>query len=383
VNVPVINIIDAKLDQASLFGGVPLSGSITDPQQMVLSPDRASTVVFSPADKAISVVDNASESVNTNGSITGAATIKLSGITQSIVLSPVGKTGYAAVPSAPVPGQSSGAVQVFDYSAQAVTATVPVVAARYLAESPDGNHLLVFSDNSNSVSVLATSLIGTASEPVSSIPGFDHPVGGFFLDNTNAVVFNCGAECGGTAASVALVSLGTGAVTATIPVRAATAGLLSGSSTIYVAGTPPGTACGGGTQAQSCGTVDVVDLVSKTATPAPNLITDGYHSLMQLGANGQLFIGAHTCTNLTSNNNSQGEVRGCLSVLDTKSLAVTIPPALGDVTSILPITGRNVVYVCQNGMLQIYDTSTDKLQATQVTIVGQAYDMELVDTPSN
>lgn len=383
INVPVLNIVDAKLDQVSLFGGVPLSGSITDPQQMVLSPDRASTMVFSPADKAISVVDNATESVNTGSSALGGATIKLNGITQSIVLSPVAKTGYAAVPSASVPGQSSGAVQVFDYSVQAVTATVPVAAARYLAESPDGNHLLVFSDNSNSVSVIATSLIGTASQPVSSIAGFDHPVGGFFLDNANAVVFNCGAECGGTAASVALVSVGTGAVTATIPVRGATTGLLSGSNTIYVAGTPPGTPCGSGTQAQSCGTIDVVDLVSKTATPAPNPISDGYHSVMQLGANGQLFIGAHTCTNLTSSNNSQGEVRGCLSVLDTKSLNVTVPPSSGDVTSILPIAGRNVVYVCQNGKLQIYDTSTDQLQTTQVTIVGQAYDMELVDPPSN
>lgn len=383
VNVPVLNIVDAKLDVISAFGAVPLSGSIIDPQRMILTPNRVSTLVFSPLDKAIAVVTNATESVNTNGSATGAATIKLAGVTESIVLAPVSTIGYAAVPTAAVPGQSSGAVQVFDYTVQAVTATVPVAAAHYLAESPDGNHLLVFSDNSDSATVVSTSFIGTASNPLATIPGLDRPVGGIFLDNSNAVVFNCGPECGGAAASVALVNVATNTVTATIPVRGATTGFLSGGNTLYVAGSPPGTSCGSDTQAQFCGTLDVVDLSSKTATPSPNPITNGYHYLMQLGANGQLFIGARTCTDLTASNNSQGEVRGCLSIFNTATSAVTVPPSVGDVTGIQPITGRSVVYVCQNGTLQIYNTSTDALQVTQVNVVGQAFDVELVDVPSN
>lgn len=381
VNVPVLNIVDATHDLISALGGVPLSGSITDPQRMLLTPNRVSTLVYSPADKAIAVVTNAAETVNTSSSSTGAATIKLSGLTESIMLAPLGTLGYAAVPTAPVVGQSSGAVQVFDYSAQAITATVPIPAAHFLAETPDGTHLLVFSDNSNSVTVVSTPLIGTASNPLTSIAGFDHPVGAIFLSNTTAAVFNCGAECGGTAASVALVNILTGTVTATIPVRGATAGFLSGNNTLYVVGTPPGTACGTGTQAQTCGTLDVVNISAQTATPSPNLITDGYHNLLKMGANGQLFIGARTCTNLTATNNSVGEVRGCLSIYNTSTSAVTIPPASGDVTGIQPITGRNVVYLCQNGMLQIYDTTTDALQATQVSIVGQAFDVVLVDTP--
>ena len=40
---------------------------------------------------------------------------------------------------------------------------------------------------------------------------------------------------------------------------------------------------------------------------------------------------------------------------------------------------RGVVYVCQNGALQIYDTATDKLQTTQVEIIGQAIDVKVVD----
>jgi hypothetical protein len=102
-----------------------------------------------------------------------------------------------------------------------------------------------------------------------------------------------------------------------------------------------------------------------------------------MGANGQVFIGARGCTNLTASNNAQGEVRGCLSIYNTQTSAVTVPPAQGNVTGIQPITGRTVVYVCQNGALQIYDTSTDALQATQVSVVGQAFDVLLVDAPSN
>ena len=378
LHVPEINIIDATQDLISPLIGISLSGTITEPQRMYLTPTSNQTLVFSPADKAIAVVNNSSETVVT----TNNPSIKLVGLTESIALTQIGTVGYAAEPGALVNGQSSGVVQAFDYTAQTVTATLPVAAAHYLALTPDGNHILVFSDNSNSATLVATSFIGTASEPRSTIPGFDHPVGGFFLDNANAVVFNCGPECGGTTASVALVNIGTGTVT-TIPVRGATTGFLSGTSTLYVVGTPPGTFCGSSTQAQFCGTLDIVNLGTQTVTQAPNLITDGFHYLMQMGSNGQLFVGSRNCTNLNTNNNPKGEVRGCLSIYNTSTSAVTVPPAQGDVTGIQPITGRTVVYVCQNGQLQIYDTGTDALQATQVTIVGQAFDVKLVDLPPN
>jgi len=55
---------------------------------------------------------------------------------------------------------------------------------------------------------------------------------------------------------------------------------------------------------------------------------------------------------------------------------VVIPPQSGDVTGIAPILGRNVVYVVQGGQLGIYDTTKDKLQATQITLVGQLSDVK-------
>ena len=116
--------------------------------------------------------------------------------------------------------------------------------------------------------------------------------------------------------------------------------------------------------------------VTATAT-----ITDGYHNQIQMGANNQLFIGARTCTKIKvpASGSSPGEVRGCLSILDTSKSTVVVPPRRGDVTGIQPISRRNVVYVVQNGELDIYDTTTDQLQKTQVNIIGQAVDVVQVD----
>ena len=100
-----------------------------------------------------------------------------------------------------------------------------------------------------------------------------------------------------------------------------------------------------------------------------------------MGANNRLFIGARTCTNIKaqSSGSSAGEVRGCVSILNTAKSTVVVSPLQGDVTGIQPISRRNVVYVVQDGELGIYDTTTDKLQTTQVDVIGQAVDVKQVD----
>jgi len=100
---------------------------------------------------------------------------------------------------------------------------------------------------------------------------------------------------------------------------------------------------------------------------SPIFITDGYHNRMEMSANGQLFIGARTCS------------AGCLSIFDSNQSKINFSSDTGDVTGIQPITRRHVVYVCENGELRIYDTTTDKLQANQIDIIGQAVDVKLVD----
>jgi hypothetical protein len=250
-----------------------------------------------------------------------------------------------------------------------------VPSARYIAQSHNGNRILAFSDNQDAVTVISPSLIGTNDDPRTVVCCFDRPVWGVFSsDDTTAYILNCGPECGGATAGIQILDLGTNTAGAIVPVDAATIGLLSG-STLYVAGAAPGTGCTSGTAASSCGTLSVVDLGSMAVTGTAE-ITDGYHNRMEMGANGQIFIGAHTCTNISI---SGGEVRGCLSVFNTATSDVVIPPDNGDVTGIQPITNRNVVYVAEGGELRIYDTTTDALQATQINIIGQAIDVKLVD----
>lgn len=386
-NLPAINIIDASKDLVST-AAVSLSGTIQDPEMLMLTPNQQDTLVYSGSDTTLTLVSNATESLSkpssssaasNSASLSGGIEIKLPAAATSVVISPAGTNAFVAAPNATVTGQAPGAVLVVDLVQDTVIATIPVPGAHYLLQSPDGNHILVFSDNSDSVTQIAPTLIGTSNDPRSVVTGFDRPVGGIFTSNSNALIFNCGRECGGIAAGIASFNLST-PPTATLAVPAATAGLLSG-NTLYVAGTPPNMVCTSGTLAPACGVVSAIDVSAMTLTKSAE-ITNGYHSHMAMGANGQLFIGADGCSNITpQNNGSTGEIRGCLSILDTQKFGVVNPPDNGDVTGMEPITGRTVVYVCEGGTLRVYDTTTDKLATTQVTLVGDITDVLLVDTP--
>jgi hypothetical protein len=357
---PIINVIDAQKDK--LAGAIGLSAA--QPGLMVVFPNKRFTLVYGGGNNSIIKIQNATESVS------GSA-LTLPGPTESIVVAPDNATGYAAVPTVAVSGQEPGVVEVLNLTSNALIATVPVPGAHFVAVSNDGSRVLAFGAQTSTFSGLAVitpSLIGTNQNPVFEFPinaAFDHPVAGIFSsDGSTAFILNCGAECGGTAASVTPLDMNANAPGSPVPVDAATVGMRSG-ATLYVAGSPP--LCPAGTTAPNCGTLSVIDTVAMTVQN-PIFITDGYHNRMEMSADGQLFIGGRTCS------------AGCLSIFDTNANGkVTFPTDTGDVTGIQPITMRHVVYVCQNGELRIYDTTTDKLQATQIDIIGQAVDVKLVD----
>jgi hypothetical protein len=104
----------------------------------------------------------------------------------------------------------------------------------------------------------------------------------------------------------------------------------------------------------------------------PIVITDGYHNRIAMGANGQLFIGARTCTEIIPPLPPPpgAEVRGCLSIYNTLTTpvgnalpgGVVIPPENGDATGLQPIAKRTVVYTIQGGSLWIYDVTIDALE---------------------
>jgi hypothetical protein len=259
-------------------------------------------------------------------------------------------------------------------------------------QSGDGSKLLVFSDNSNSVTIVSPFNIlpgqqnSTCQSSVCTVvPGFDRPVFGFFSsDNTQAWILNCGQECGGQQASVQVLNLVNGTAGPPTPIPGgATVGFIK-NQTLYVAGTPVvgsgNETCAGGTPA-ICGRLTVVDLPSMTVTGAATglEIPDGYHTHMDMSSDGQLFVGSRNCTNIVPAKAGDPQ-RGCLAILNTTNGNVVIPPDNGDVTGLQPITNRTVVYVIEGGELRIYDTTTDKIYTkTSIDVFGHAVDVKLVD----
>jgi hypothetical protein len=269
----------------------------------------------------------------------------------------------------------------------AITATIGVPNAQTVISNATGTQLLVFSSDSDAVTVVYPLLLNTGSPLTVTVPGFDRPVYGFFSGNT-VYILNCGAECGGTQASVQILNLGTTPPTAgaTVPVDGATIGLLTG-STLYVAGNSPtnGACTGETTAATTCGRLDLVDLGSMAVTGSV-VITDGYHDRIDMGLNSQLFIGSHTCTNIGNVNNPEGEVRGCLSIYNTLDGSVVIPPDNGDVTGLQGFTTRYVEYVAEGGNLRVYYTLSDTLYENTsyiptgtIVITGVVTDIKAID----
>lgn len=375
-----INGVNDTLPRAT-----PLSAGAS-PHLMVTSPTRNIVAAFDVASNTAYAFDTVKE--------TAIGNVRLPGPTTSIVLPTAQPVGYAAVPSATISGFAFlGAVEVLSFSSNSFT-SIAVNNAQTVVSDDTGSRLLVFSADSDSVTVLSPTIAvppvdtscysGPATGVCTTVAGFDRPVYAL-VTGTTAYVLNCGAQCGGTQASVAVFDLGSLTITSTIPVDGATWGLLSG-STLYVAGTPPTNhACTGQTTlAATCGRLDIIDVGSGTVTGTA-VITDGYHQRMDLTNNGRLFIGSRNCTNVGNVNNPSGEVRGCLSIYHTADGSVLIPPVNGNVDGLQGFTSRTVEYVAEGGALRVYDTTKDKLlindflpQGT-INIVGYVGDVKAID----
>ena len=399
-----IYIVDAQNDLRGATA--PMSAGVT-PGKMLVTPNRAQTLVFSGylgpgSDNVLTVLTNAKESP--------AGSVSLPGFTDSFVVTPDSNTAYIAVPTATVVGQSPGAVKVLSLNSIAFTGQVDIPSVRYLAINNSGTRLLGLSDALTSLAapcdstpsfvfMITPSDIGVQPCPAAPVhPNltypFDHPVAAFFSsDDSTAYIVNCGAECGGLVSSVQPLDMNTNTPGTAVNVPAASVGLMSG-STLYLAGTqvPAGPCTGQTTKATSCGVLTIFDLPTMQVTNAPGVaITDGYHTVMAMGANGQLFIGARTCTEIATT-----ETRGCLTIYNMQAVAVgsvapnsaTVPSFSGDVTGIQPVAKRTVVYVVQNGALTIYDAMTDGLAPNPhnpsdpgkiVNLVGHFYDVKTID----
>jgi hypothetical protein len=365
----------------------------SSPGLMTMSPTRNLLVAFDAFSNGVYTVDTVRE-----GSV---GRVQLSAPTSSIVVPTAGLVGYAAVPTASISGFAFlGAVEVLNL-AGAITTTIGVTNAQTVVANSGGSQLLVFSNDSNSVTVLSplnavppvdTSCSSAPNTVCTIVPGFDRPVTAIISsDSGTAYILNCGPECGGVQASVQPLNLSTLSVGTAVPVDGATVAFLATGNTLYVAGnSPTNKACTGQTTAATtCGQLDIVDLGSMTVTSSCATtciaITDGYHDHMDMSANGQLFIGSRNCTNIGNVNSPSGEVRGCLSILDTTKSLVIFPPDNGDVNGLQSFTSRNIEYVSEGGALRVYDTTKDILlinsdvpQGT-INVVGFVGDVKAID----
>ena len=329
---------------------ITVGGSLTFE---LLSPDDLETVVYNPSSFTLTFITNATEA--TNGSVSLASWADMA------LYSPDSTKIYVPVPNAPITNARAGGVQVVDTSTGSITSTYPVPGAHWVALSPDGNTLLVFALNSDTMYLI--NLTQTTPTAV-AIPGFARPVNAFISsDNSTAYILNCGPECGSTAGppSVMRFIIATQTITATVPVAGASVGLLNGNN-LFVAGYPGG----------ASGTLDLVDISSMTRTTTnPVAIGDGNHTTISLSNNNKLYIGALTCMNASV---------GCLSIVDTGKMSLdTVSQPLGAVTGLQSIPNRNTMYTVQNGVLYIYDTTTGQLQSTQISFRGALFGVLQVD----
>ena len=344
-----IQVVDASKDLPALNSStlLPFTVSLggTLPTLMVAGPSNT-TVVFNSGDNGISIVDNSIEALIKKIGSTDCTMVScefpLPGPTESLVESSDGKFIYAAIPT------TSQVTQIPLTATTITSASIPATPLNCTATMNclPGAHRIVLSHNNNTLLVFNEQLSSqlevmntTATPPTVktvSLPALDHPIYGVFSsDDSKAYILNCGAECGGTQASIAVLDMTALTVSQTVNVDAATIGT-SDSTNLYVAGSNPLT--------PGAGSATILPLSSLTGGKQVK-IGDGFHQVMLLFQN-KLMVGARTCTT------------GCLSIVDPNAGTAIVDAFKGDVTAITGITPRTVFYDAEGGEVRVYDVAT-------------------------
>jgi hypothetical protein len=364
-----VTVVDAQKDVLS----TKVLG-VASPTKMLTA--GGTTIVMDSSNSQITVIDNPTEAV------TFAAPIGDQPF--DIAISPDGKNAWAAM-------RNFGFVQSVDTTSGVARPVLRIGNARRLVMSPKGTKLLVFPDpqgqiapNTHTFFVVDTAT--SAVQVVTDAVNLDQPVNAVFNGGeTQAFILNCGAECGGTNASVTFADFTNPTATfAPIPpisVPGATVGLINGTN-LYVAGTPSQPPAVAGCPISRCGVLSVINTSALTArTFIP--ITDGDHEKMAL-ANNRVYVGASGCT--VEPGTAANTVRGCLSIFNTSSSTAVFPTESAfrqnfDVTGLQPISARNIIYVVQGSEIDIFDTATDTLApgVTQIDVIGKAFDVVQID----
>ncbi|WP_420239076.1 hypothetical protein ACOBR2_05665 [Telmatobacter bradus] len=435
-----LEIVDAYYDIRSSYNGATASFWISGygaalPSSIQNMPDEQLGAVYGSGDGSLTLINYQTE--KTSGSISG-----LNGLSTSIFVTSNDKYVFAA-------SNASEVLTVVDQtSGSSYPLSLPGVYR--VSVNPSGTVAMAFVQNSNYVyyarqlttAETATYSNGSTSWPKAAVdcepqtaPGwclfqaqssdatdstgnyygaplaFDHPVKALFSsDGSTAYVLSCGAECGGSAASVSLLptapmifskGLWSGVMpcssTATsctktsaspmtsISVVGASNALISG-TTMYVVGQQKLSDgyWGGYLTRLNLSTNAVV--ATTTASPNPVSISDGTPGLssrMVLADDNTLWIGMQGCD--SGERAYKNESYGCLTMYNTSSNTVTMLESYeGNATGIAAVTGLHKIYTAEGGQVYIYSTTSgDAIDNQYVTVTGTAYDVAYMDATTD
>src|SRR5579871_625413 len=140
-------IIDGSNDTIARVS--PLSGG-GSPGLMVTSPTRNILAAYDASSNTVFAIDTVKE--------TSLGNVRIQGRTTSMTIPLATPTGYAAVPSATVLGFAfQGAVDVMNFSTGGLL-TIAVPNAQTVVSNSNGTQLLVFSSDSDSMTVLSPNI---------------------------------------------------------------------------------------------------------------------------------------------------------------------------------------------------------------------------------
>ncbi len=242
------------------------------------------------------------------------------------------------------------------------------------------------------------------------VPGnYDRPIGAYFsLDGSTAYILNCGAECGGTNASVTMLQQGalninnvataatiTSGFIANVPVPGGVTTAISDGSTLYVAGQ----------QLQNdglfAGNMTTISLATNSVTGKYS-ISDGNHTKMLFADDNTLWIGSQFCA--TGERAKLGQNYNCLTRFDLSKLTASVVPNVtpggattvpypntnlnayyyGDLTGLCWVQTFHKVYTAYGGQVHVFNTvDGSEIDNSLVTVQGTALDVAYLDSTTD
>lgn len=377
-------------------------------------PGASVAYVYGSGDGSFTPADTATDAV-------GTPVGGLPGFSSSIYISADLKFVYAGNPN--VNGGNLTVIREQD----GYLTLIPEAAISKLALSPGGQTLLFFTANANSNSNNVYQLVGIGQNSVFDCdqqillnnPGnqflpYDKPINALYSsDGTNAFILNCGPECGGTTASITILSTAdllnaasaayTGKTgcnipspntispavltpTATIAVPGGVTTALQAGNTLFVAGQ----------QLQSSGyyggVLTIIDLTTDQIT-GTYTIGDGTHFRMRLGDNNDsLWIAAKTCGDGVQA--ATGGITGCMTLVPltaaanggytTTQASIVIEPNHGDAGGMAPIIGYDKTYTVEGSAVYIYsNVDGSAINNYYVQVYGTPVDIAFIDGNTN